>query len=173
MPTDQLQKAEKLWISPDVVILRAQTRIFRVFAVILHGKSSSVFADIFRFLQPQSSYGIDRRIPMIILHDDPEEVEVFQKAIFDSGEACLSSQRITLNVLFTFFMPPPAERECEDTPGALHFAHKYHVQNFPSKLLAYTGWMKLANATRRGHVLGISVSEVLKITLDQSIYSFI
>ncbi|KAJ7923494.1 hypothetical protein B0H13DRAFT_1707068 [Mycena leptocephala] len=151
MPTDELQKAEKLWFSPDVVILRAQTRIFRVFAAILQEKSS-VFADMFRFPQPPSSdMESIEGFPVIVVHDDPEEVEVFLKAIFDSSAACLSSQRITLNVLFSFFMPPPAEIKCEDTLGILRLAHKYDVpylrcralehltKIYPTSLSAYDG----------------------------------
>ncbi|KAJ7715186.1 hypothetical protein B0H16DRAFT_1701820 [Mycena metata] len=79
-----LQKAEELWFSPDVVILRADTRIFRVFAAILKAQSS-VFADMFTFPQPPSAEmeSIDG-FPVVELHDKPEDVEVFLKAIFDS-----------------------------------------------------------------------------------------
>jgi hypothetical protein len=81
---DELRRVEKLWFSPDVVILRAQDRIFRVFVAILKEKSS-VFADMFLFPQPPSSDVESLEgVPVVTLHDDPAELEVFLKAIFDS-----------------------------------------------------------------------------------------
>ncbi|KAJ6582144.1 hypothetical protein B0H19DRAFT_928272 [Mycena capillaripes] len=109
---DILQKAESLWFSPDVVILRAETRIFRVFAAILKAQSS-VFADMFKFPQPPSRADTETidGFPVIELHDKPDEVEVFLKAIFDSS----------------FFMRPPAEIQYLDVLGILRLSHKYDV----------------------------------------------
>ncbi|KAJ7639642.1 hypothetical protein DFH06DRAFT_1335329 [Mycena polygramma] len=111
--TAELKRSERLWFSPDVVILRAQGQIFRVFVAILKEKST-VFADMFTFPQP-SSEALDietmEGVPVVTLHDDPAEVEVFLKAIFDSD----------------FFMPPPADSKLEDTLGILRLAHKYDV----------------------------------------------
>ncbi|KAJ6582170.1 hypothetical protein B0H19DRAFT_1061615 [Mycena capillaripes] len=107
---DGLERVEKLWFSPDVVVLRAQGRIFRVFVAILKEKSS-VFADMFTFPQSSSDTETLDGSPIVTLHDDPAEVEVFLKAIFDSE----------------FFMPPPAESKFEDTLGILRLAHKYDV----------------------------------------------
>jgi hypothetical protein len=81
---ESLQKAESLWFSTDIVILRAGTRVFRVFAAILKAQSS-VFADMFTFPQPPSAdMETMDGFPVVELHDQPEEVEVFLKAIFDS-----------------------------------------------------------------------------------------
>ncbi|KAJ7148517.1 hypothetical protein C8R43DRAFT_1009204 [Mycena crocata] len=111
MSQDTLQKAENLWFSPDVVILRADTRIFRVFAAILKAQSS-VFADMFTFPQPPSAdMETMDGFPVVKLHDDPEEVDVFLKAIFDSS----------------FFMPHPAETKFETILGILRLSHKYDV----------------------------------------------
>ncbi|KAJ7751703.1 hypothetical protein B0H16DRAFT_1840140 [Mycena metata] len=106
-----IQKSEALWFSPEVVILRADTRVFRVFAAILKAQSS-VFADMFTFPQPPSAdmESIDG-FPVVELHDKPEDVEVFLKAIFDSS----------------FFAPPWAEIEYDHALGILRLAHKYDV----------------------------------------------
>ncbi|KAJ7715206.1 hypothetical protein B0H16DRAFT_1616873 [Mycena metata] len=128
-----IQKSEALWFSPEVVILRADTRIFRVFAAILKAQSS-VFADMFTFPQPPSAdmESIDG-FPVVELHDKPEDVEVFMKAIFDSS----------------FFAPPWAETRYDHALGILRLAHKYDVPYlrrralehlnpaFPTTLIAY------------------------------------
>ncbi|KAJ6592217.1 hypothetical protein DFH09DRAFT_1306109 [Mycena vulgaris] len=59
-------KVEALWFTPELVRLRAENQIFRVFSTILKAQSS-VFADMFAFPQ------LPRPTP---------EVEVFLKAIF-------------------------------------------------------------------------------------------
>jgi hypothetical protein len=81
---NDLQRVEKLWFSTDAVILRAQTRIFRVFAAILKAKSS-VFASMFTMPKPPSSdMETMDGVPVVTLHDDPDDLEVFLQAIFDS-----------------------------------------------------------------------------------------
>ncbi|KAJ7639622.1 hypothetical protein DFH06DRAFT_1478356 [Mycena polygramma] len=89
-PGSDLHKVGQLWFSTDAVILRAQDRIFRVFVAILKEKST-VFADMLTFPQPPSAdtETMDG-VPVVTVHDDPAEMEVFLKAIFDSA----------------FFMPP-------------------------------------------------------------------
>ncbi|KAF7369824.1 BTB domain-containing protein [Mycena venus] len=124
---NDLQKVGPLWFSPDVVIIRAQTHIFRVFAAILKEKSS-VFADMFTFPQPSSGTS-DTNVetmegfPVVALHDDPAEIEVFLKAIFDSE----------------FFMPPPAQCNVEDALGILRLAHKYDVPYLRRRALEHLG----------------------------------
>ncbi|KAJ6582071.1 hypothetical protein B0H19DRAFT_1117473 [Mycena capillaripes] len=89
-----LEKVEQLWFSPDVVILRAQDRIFRVFVAILKEKST-VFVDMFTFPQPPSSdMETMDGVPVVTLHDDSAEMEVFLKAIFDSERGVLISHPI-------------------------------------------------------------------------------
>ncbi|KAK7024853.1 BTB domain-containing protein [Favolaschia claudopus] len=107
----ELHQVEELWFSSDTVIIRAQDRIFRVFAAILKQKSS-VFADMFAFPQPASS-DVETMdgVPVVTVHDDPAEMEVFLKAIFDSD----------------FFMPPPATATIHNCLGILRLAHKYDV----------------------------------------------
>ncbi|KAJ6614126.1 hypothetical protein B0H10DRAFT_1754839, partial [Mycena sp. CBHHK59/15] len=102
----------ELWFPMDVMILHAGNHIFHVFAAILKEKSS-VFADMFSF--PQSESGTEVKTmegtPVVRLHDDLGELEVFLKAIFDSN----------------FFMPPPALVTLADIVGILRLAHKYDV----------------------------------------------
>ncbi|KAJ7691394.1 hypothetical protein B0H16DRAFT_1752325 [Mycena metata] len=120
-----IQKSEALWFSPDVVILRADTHVFRVFAAILKAQSS-VFADMFTCPQPPSAEmeSIDG-FPVVELHDKPEDVKVFLKAIFDSS----------------FFMPPPAVIEFDHVLGILCLAHKYDVPYLRHRALEHLGSM--------------------------------
>ncbi|KAK7012786.1 hypothetical protein R3P38DRAFT_3585217 [Favolaschia claudopus] len=108
---DPPQRADRLWFTPDVVIIRAQSRVFQVFTAILKQKSS-VFADMFTMPQPPpaDSETMDG-VPVVTVHDEPAQMEVFLRAIFDSE----------------FFMPPPAETRIGDTLGILRLAHKYDV----------------------------------------------
>ncbi|KAJ7912365.1 hypothetical protein B0H13DRAFT_2476428 [Mycena leptocephala] len=109
--TTSLQRVEALWFSPDIVVLQAGTRLFRVFAAILKAQSS-VFADMFAFPEPASAE-IETMdgFPIVKLKDDPDEVEVFLKAIFYSG----------------VFLAPWAQPRFEDVVGTLRLSHKYDV----------------------------------------------
>jgi hypothetical protein len=64
-------KGRRSVVSSELVVLRADTRIFKVFAAILKAQSS-VFADMFAFPQPPST-DIDNKdgVPVVVLHDDP------------------------------------------------------------------------------------------------------
>ncbi|KAJ7464391.1 hypothetical protein FB451DRAFT_1042210 [Mycena latifolia] len=109
---DSRQKAEALWFSPEVVVLQAGDRIFRVFAAILKAQSS-VFADMFAFPQPPSESAETETMdgfPVVRLYDDPKDVEVFLRAIFDSS-----------------FFTPPEDTPLEAIVGILRLSHKYDV----------------------------------------------
>ncbi|KAJ7639623.1 hypothetical protein DFH06DRAFT_1335301 [Mycena polygramma] len=116
-------QTDQLWFSPDVVILRAQTRTFRVFVDILKGKST-VFADMFTFPQPPSSdmETIDG-VPVVDLHDNAADLEVFLKAMFDSE----------------FFMAHFSGTKFENTLGILRLAHKYDVPFLRRRALQHLG----------------------------------
>ncbi|KAJ7289298.1 hypothetical protein C8J57DRAFT_1114940 [Mycena rebaudengoi] len=109
-PVAELQKEGSLWFSTEVVILQAGTRIFRVFAAILKEKSS-VFADMFALPQPPTDAETLEGFPVIKLHDDPAEVAVFLRALFDSS----------------FFMPYPTTVDSSHVLGILRLSHKYDV----------------------------------------------
>ncbi|KAJ7197729.1 hypothetical protein GGX14DRAFT_667399 [Mycena pura] len=102
---------DDLWFSPELIILRAQNHVFRIFVSILSAKSS-VFADMFSFPSPPEVETIDG-IQVVDLHDDPEELGAFLKAIFDAD----------------FFLPMPAKtiNKLQDIIGILRMAHKYDV----------------------------------------------
>ncbi|KAJ7712379.1 hypothetical protein B0H16DRAFT_1625233 [Mycena metata] len=83
--TTSLQRAEDLWFSPDLVVLRAGPRLFRVFAGFLKAQSS-VFADMSTFPEPASAETETMDgFPVVKLEDDPDEVEGFLKAMFYSS----------------------------------------------------------------------------------------
>ncbi|KAJ6478039.1 hypothetical protein C8R47DRAFT_1139204 [Mycena vitilis] len=122
-PGSGLHKVGQLWFSTDAVILRAQDRIFRVFVAILKEKST-VFADMFTFPQsPSSDAETMDGVPVVTVHDDPVEMEVFLKAIFDSA----------------FFMPPPAASDVSQTLGILRLAHRYDVPYLRRRALEHMG----------------------------------
>ncbi|KAK7024852.1 BTB domain-containing protein [Favolaschia claudopus] len=106
------QQVSKLWFAPELVIIRAGDRVFRVFTGILKQKSS-VFADMFTFPQPSSDSEAEMMdgVPVVTVYDGPAEMEVFLQAIYDSE----------------FFMPPPKETEIEHCLAILRLAHKYDV----------------------------------------------
>ncbi|KAJ7509638.1 hypothetical protein B0H11DRAFT_1254045 [Mycena galericulata] len=123
MTSADLDRAERLWYPPDVVVLRAETRVFRVFVAILKEKSS-VFADMFTFPQPPSAdMETIEGSPVVNLSDDPAEMEVFLRAIFDSE----------------FFLPPPAMAEFEDIVAVLRLSHKYDVPFLRRRALKHLG----------------------------------
>ncbi|KAJ6592181.1 hypothetical protein DFH09DRAFT_1415107 [Mycena vulgaris] len=131
---DLLHKEEALWFSAKVVVLKADTRIFRVFAAILKAQSS-VFADMFTFPQPSSAdTEIMEGFPVLKLHDNPDEIAVFLKAIFDSS----------------FSMPPPAEPRFNDIMGILRLAHKYDVPYLRPRALEHLGTFNPNTTSRPG-----------------------
>ncbi|KAJ6592215.1 hypothetical protein DFH09DRAFT_1025124 [Mycena vulgaris] len=110
---DSLHKVEGLWFSTDFVILQAGTHIFQVPAATSKAQSS-VFSDMFLIPQPPSAdtESMDE-YPVVKLHDDAYELEVFLKVIFDSRKLCNSLGTVTS--LFA------------DIIGILRLSHKYDV----------------------------------------------
>ncbi|KAJ7736558.1 hypothetical protein DFH07DRAFT_944382 [Mycena maculata] len=107
-----LQEVPGLWFPADLVILQA-------------GKENSpVFADMFSIPQPPSAdleriYGV----PVVRMPDDPVELEMFSKAVFDAE----------------YFMPPPARTTIEILIGVLRLAHKYDVHYLRRHALQHLG----------------------------------
>ncbi|KAJ7148521.1 hypothetical protein C8R43DRAFT_1009214 [Mycena crocata] len=126
------QQVDGLWFPADLVILQAGNHQFRVFTVILKEKSS-VFADMFAFPQPHSQSQATHSplleavdgVPVVTMHDDPLELEVFLKAIFDSD----------------YFMPPPAAIKFDAVIGILRLSHKYDVHFLRRRALEHLGTM--------------------------------
>ncbi|KAJ7694541.1 hypothetical protein B0H17DRAFT_931620 [Mycena rosella] len=115
-----LEKVEPLWFSLDAVVLRADTRVFRVFAAILRAQSS-VFADMFTF--PQQMETMDG-ISVVKLHDNPDDKRL-------QLLTCLNS----------FFVPPPANPEFGHIIGILRLSHKYNVPYLRRRALDHLGTM--------------------------------
>jgi hypothetical protein len=70
---DDLEK--RLWFSPEIVILRAQKCIFRVFVVSWLG---SLRQHVALPQPPESEEGETiRGVPVVNMHDDPAELELF------------------------------------------------------------------------------------------------
>ncbi|KAJ7625757.1 hypothetical protein FB45DRAFT_1060389 [Roridomyces roridus] len=99
---------ESLWFSSDMVILRAKSRKSKVFAAIFKRAQSVVFFDI---------------VPVVDLHDDPNELAAFLRAIFYSN----------------FYMPPPAIPQFSDTIGILRLSNKYQVLYLRCRTLQHLG----------------------------------
>ncbi|KAJ7780864.1 hypothetical protein DFH07DRAFT_910354 [Mycena maculata] len=125
-------KVDDLWFSTDVIVIRAEDKIFRVSGGVLAARST-VFQDMIAFPQPISSdtEQIDGS-PVVRLHDSASDVEVFLRAIYDSRYVWPS-----------YFMPAPASAELWVVLGILRLSHKYDVQYLYRRALdhlAEDGW---------------------------------
>ncbi|KAJ7182426.1 hypothetical protein C8R43DRAFT_1054359 [Mycena crocata] len=118
----EMEQAPDLWFFDDgVIVLRAEKRIFRIQKAILAARSP-VFRAMFEF--PQPATGGDEMMDgnaVVRLHDSPEEVEAFLRAIFDSS----------------YFMPPPAQIDFYAVLGILRLAHKYDVDYLFKRALSH------------------------------------
>ncbi|KAK7008283.1 BTB domain-containing protein [Favolaschia claudopus] len=163
-----LQQVSKLWFEPDMVVIHAGDRIFRVLGAILKQKSS-VFADMFAFPQPSSNSDSEAEnptrpemmdgVPVVTVYDDPTEMEVFLQAIYDSD----------------FFMPPPKQIDIRHCLGILRLAHKYDVPYlrvralehldamFPTSLPEFISCMP--QPTLGGHFGEADVDNVLRLLM--------
>ncbi|KAJ7932160.1 hypothetical protein B0H13DRAFT_2308010 [Mycena leptocephala] len=82
----ELKRVEDLWFSDAALILRAEDTLFRVHSGIL-GARCSVLRDMLVLPQPPSGRAGDTVDGLVVvrLQDPAAEVEVFLRAIFDSG----------------------------------------------------------------------------------------
>ncbi|KAK6992643.1 hypothetical protein R3P38DRAFT_2657894 [Favolaschia claudopus] len=111
------KRVEDLWFYDGSLILRAGEKIFRDYKAQLAARStilpnSTVFETMLELGTPDSQTDemIDG-VPVAVLHDEADDVEVFLRAIFDSS----------------FFMPSPAAVRLADVIAILRLAHKYDV----------------------------------------------
>jgi hypothetical protein len=81
---ETLTRVGDLWFSKDMIVIRAENKIFHVFGGILAAKSI-VFRDMLAFPQP-SNGGIEQIDGSLVvrLHDSADDVEAFLRAIYDS-----------------------------------------------------------------------------------------
>ncbi|KAK7018417.1 BTB domain-containing protein [Favolaschia claudopus] len=127
--TENLTKVDDLWFATDIIVIRAENKIFRVLGSIL-GARSSVFHDMFAFPQPHDmkTEKIDGH-PVVQLQDKAEDVEVFLRAIYDSN----------------YFMPSPAPVHMKDLLAVLRLSHKYDVPYLHRRALHHLiseGWYR-------------------------------
>ncbi|KAJ7858610.1 hypothetical protein B0H14DRAFT_2748197 [Mycena olivaceomarginata] len=143
----ELTRVEDLWFSDATLILRAEDTLFRVYSGFL-GARSSVFRDMVAFPQPSEPDGdtVDG-LAVVRLHDSAAEVEVFLRAIFDSG----------------FFKPPPFAVNFTAVIGVMRLAHKYDVQYLFRRALShldllyptdFSTFMALPDDNTEHHVTG-------------------
>ncbi|KAJ6480323.1 hypothetical protein C8R45DRAFT_1005190 [Mycena sanguinolenta] len=120
-----LHRVPELWFEDDNLILRAENTLFRVSKGVLAARSS-VFRDMLSFPQSRNSNGEDEEdviegCPVVRLHDAPQDVTCFLRAIFDSS----------------FFEPPPAKTDLAAITGILRLSHKYDVQYLRRRALLH------------------------------------
>ncbi|KAK7038428.1 BTB domain-containing protein [Favolaschia claudopus] len=143
MPIDDcLKKSESLWFSDCGLVIRANTTLFRVSGEILASKSP-IFRDMLHMPQPSSSQcETFEGCPVVSLADDPNDTEVFLRAIFDSE----------------FFEPYPSETDFETIHGVLKLSNKYLVDYLRRRALTHLscrypttleGWMDLTPTSWR------------------------
>ncbi|KAF7361120.1 BTB domain-containing protein [Mycena sanguinolenta] len=108
---ETLTRVDDLWFPTNIIVIRAENKIFRVLGGILEARST-VFRDMVAFPQPDDSEAerIDG-FPVVRLLDSAEDVEVFLRAIFDSS----------------YFMPAPVPFPMSAVLGILRLSHKYDV----------------------------------------------
>ncbi|KAJ7151831.1 hypothetical protein C8R43DRAFT_1004470 [Mycena crocata] len=134
-------QVEDLWFSADVIVVQAGSKIFQVSSAILAARST-VFRDMIGFPQPDEG-GTDNLngTPLVFLHDSPEHVEVFLRAIFDSS----------------FFMPPPTQIELSVVLAILRLSHKYDIPYLHRRALAHltaSGWCPSSSTDTSGdHII--------------------
>ncbi|KAJ7320759.1 hypothetical protein DFH08DRAFT_926582 [Mycena albidolilacea] len=123
---EALIRVDELWFPPDVIVIRAENKIFRVLGGILAARST-VFRDMIAFPQPANNEteNIDG-FPVVRLHDSAEDVTSFLRAIYDSE----------------YFMPAPARLELSVILGILRLSHKYDVLYLYKRALDHlaAGW---------------------------------
>ncbi|KAJ6480960.1 hypothetical protein C8R45DRAFT_831769, partial [Mycena sanguinolenta] len=98
-----------LWFDADLVILRAESRIFRVFTSVLKELKSPLFATMFALPQPASAEKIEG-VHVVDMQDDPADLEVFLRAVFDSN-----------------FFARPKKAGVDVILAVLRLAYKYNV----------------------------------------------
>ncbi|KAJ6606001.1 hypothetical protein DFH09DRAFT_56 [Mycena vulgaris] len=112
-------ESPSVWFEDGTLIIEAGSVLHRVSRSILAARSS-VFKDMLSLPQPpdaETSHGC----PIVRLHDSPDDISVFLRAIFDSE----------------FFMPYPAPTTFETVAGILRLSNKYGVDYLRRRALAH------------------------------------
>jgi hypothetical protein len=101
---------------------------FRVFRSVMAARSP-IFKDLLSLPQPMYEEKVDGCDVVHLLGDDPEDVAVFLKAIFDSRLVVYIFYATTgiMFLLTSFFEPPPSMTTMPTIAGILGLSTKYEV----------------------------------------------
>ncbi|THU75115.1 hypothetical protein K435DRAFT_707641, partial [Dendrothele bispora CBS 962.96] len=113
-----LQRVEELWFEDGTLIIEARGSAFRVYAGLLSARSS-VFHDMMSIPQPASS--ASQPCPTVTLHDSPQDLTHFLKAIMDSQ----------------YFESPPHKTSVPIITGVLRLSTKYDVPYLRKRALMH------------------------------------
>ncbi|KAK6996068.1 BTB domain-containing protein [Favolaschia claudopus] len=118
-------KVEGLWFSHEMIVIKAEHKLFRVPAGILSARSS-VFSDMMAFPQPLDEERIDGT-PVLLVQDTADGFDAFLRAVYDTS----------------FFMPAPAPVDLFTALSILRLSHKYDIQHLHRRALDHLvvdGW---------------------------------
>lgn len=82
LPLAQRQRHESLWYKSGNVVIATPKILFRVYDGIL-AQHSPIFRDMFSLPQPTTGPDQLDGVPVVHLHDDPEELSHFLRALYD------------------------------------------------------------------------------------------
>ncbi|KAJ7119177.1 hypothetical protein C8R44DRAFT_673540 [Mycena epipterygia] len=116
---DELHRVQGLWFEDGSLIIQAGNSQFRVYRGVLVARSS-IFQDMLSLAQPPSSDLVEG-CPLVHLHDNPGDVSVFLKAIFDSE----------------FFETHPTPSRLEIISSILRLSHKYAIDYLRRRALVH------------------------------------
>ncbi|KAJ6468539.1 hypothetical protein C8R47DRAFT_1151573 [Mycena vitilis] len=109
--TEECTRVHDLWFSDGSLVIKAGTKMFRVYKAQLAARSTVFEAMVASGTPENSQDEFIEGSPVVVLHDSGENMEAFLRAIFDSS----------------FFMPPPESVYLADTLAILSLSHKYDV----------------------------------------------
>ncbi|KAH8832916.1 hypothetical protein DL96DRAFT_690841 [Flagelloscypha sp. PMI_526] len=116
-PPETLEAIQPLFFPDGNLILRSQNKLFKIYRGILTSQSP-VFRDLLSV--PHTGSRMDG-CPVVVLQDDPAEVEIFLRSLFEGS----------------YFEPVPYRTSVKILTGVLRLAHKYDVQHLRQRALRH------------------------------------
>jgi hypothetical protein len=126
------ERSPDLWFSDGTIVLRAKDVLFRVYGGMLASKSS-VFADMFQIAGAAGSDGIEG-CPVVDLHDAPDELLHFLKALHDAQ--CVLPRSCDPHTLISCRYYSERTKEFRVVLSVLRLAIKYDAPYFRDHALA-------------------------------------
>ncbi|KAF8193261.1 hypothetical protein K438DRAFT_1589597 [Mycena galopus ATCC 62051] len=118
---DEDTRVEDLWFFDGSLVIKAGAKLFRVYKAQLAARSTVFKAMIESGIPENQGDELIDGIPVVVLHDAAEDVEVFLRAIFDSS----------------YFMPSPERAYFTDVIAILRLSHKYDVEYLHRRALQH------------------------------------